>query len=109
MKAQIKTSAYFTSIIALLSAVLVYMSTSSMGFPDGHLTEFELAIKPFLIGYSILALFFAFLFYGLVRFSAKTSGRVLFYISLVLFILLVLGLGMIYFNFNSNYNHGGGG
>ena len=106
---KIKTRAYILSVIALLSAILSYMSTVSMGFPDGHLTEFEIAIKPLLISYSILGLLFGILFYGLARFSLKTYSKVAFYLSFVLFILLILGLVLLYFYFKTNLNNGGGG
>ncbi|TMM59387.1 hypothetical protein FEE95_08135 [Maribacter algarum] len=85
------------------------MSTVSMGFPDGHLTEFEHAVKPLFISNSILALLFGILFYGLARFSSKTRSRVIFYFSFVLFVLLIIGLIVLYFYFSSNLNHGGGG
>jgi len=106
---KIKNEAYFLSIIALLSAILAYMSTISMGFPDGHLTEFERAIKPLLIWFSTVALLFGILFYGLARFSSKTYSNVVFYFSLGLFVVLVIGLSALYFYFGSNLDHGRGG
>lgn len=104
-----KNGAYFLSAIALLSAALVYMSTIAMGFPDRHLTEFERAAKPLLIGYSIVAVRFGLLFWGLARFFSKTQTRVVFCYSLVLFVFLVIGLGTFYFYLHANLDHGGGG
>lgn len=109
MKAQNKTVAYFFSVLALLSAILTYMNTVSMGFPDGHLTEFEHAAKPLYIGYSIIALLFGVLFYSLARFSSKKYSGVIFYFGFALFLLLVIGLIVLYFYFSSNLNHGSGG
>lgn len=106
---KIKIRAYVLSVVALLSAILSYMSTVSMGFPDGHLTEFEFAIKPLFITYSILALLFGIFFYGLARFSSKKYSKVLFYFTFVLFVLLAIGLIVLYFYFKTNLNHGGGG
>jgi len=108
MKASYKIVAYFSSVLALLSAILTYMSTGSMGFPDGHLTELELAIKPLFIGYSIVALLFGMLFYIMARVSSKKYSWVVFYFSFVLFILLVVGLVTLYFYFGSTLNDGGG-
>ena len=107
MKVSYQTAAYFLSVLALLSAILAYMSTVSMGFPDGHLTEFELTAKPLLVVYSILALLFGILFYVLARFSSKTNSKVVFYGSLAL--LSLLAIGVVLFYFGSNLNHGGGG
>jgi len=109
MKVRNKTAAYFLSVIALLSAILTYMNTVSMGFPDGHLTEFERAAKPLFIGYSILALLFGIAFYLLARFSSKKYSSLAFYFCVVLFMLLVSALIVLYFYFSSNLNHGGGG
>lgn len=106
---RIKNAAYFLSIIALLSAILIYMSTISMGFPDGHLTEFERAMKPLFMGYSIAALLFGILFFGLARFSSKTFSTTTFYVSIVLFVFLVLVSIVLYVYFNANLDHGAGG
>lgn len=106
---RIKNAAYFLSVFALLSAILAFMSTISMGFPDGHLTEFERATKPLLIWYSIVALLFGILFYGLARFSSKTYSSVVFYFSLGIFVVLVIGLSALYFYLGSNLDHGRGG
>ena len=104
-----KNRVYFLSAIALLSAVLVFMCTISMGFPDGHLTEFERAAKPLLLGYSIVALLFGLLFCGLARFFSKTQSRAVFRYSFVIFIFLLIGIGTFYFYLKANLDHGGGG
>ncbi|MFS4494250.1 hypothetical protein [Maribacter sp. 2308TA10-17] len=106
---KIKIRAYVLSVIALLSAILSYMSTVSMGFPDGHLTEFEIAAKPLLIGYSIIALLFGILFIGFARFPNQKLSALFFYFGLGLFVLIVIGAVILYFHFNSTLNHGGGG
>lgn len=106
---KIRKASYFLSVAAILSAVLSYISTVSMGFPDGHLTEFELALKPLFTGHSILALFLGILFYGSARSSSKSYFKVVFYSSLALFIILVIGLVLLHFYFRSNLDHGHGG
>ena len=105
----VKTTAYFLTVTALLSAILTYMSTVSMGFPDGHLTEFERAVKPLFIRYSVFAILFGILFYMVARFSVKTLSRFVFYFSLVFFILAIIGVIFLYVYAHSNLNHGGGG
>ncbi len=106
---KIKKLAYVLSIVALLSALCSYFKTTLMGFPDGYLTDFERAIKPWLLIYGLFALIFGVLLYSLTRFSNQARIRLIYYFSFALFSLISIGVLILQIYFKSHLDHGGGG
>jgi membrane protease YdiL (CAAX protease family) len=99
-------SSYLFSIIALLLGVYFYYDFQLIGFPDGHLTEFEQITKKIYQFYTVIFFLFTLYFFYLGRKSKKNRKPKLTYIFFLVFIGLIL---IINYYLKTQLGNGGGG
>jgi len=99
-------SNYLFSIIALLLGVYFYYDLQLIGFPDGHLTEFEQIIKKIQPFYIAICFLFTLYFFYLGRKGKKNRNSKLTYILFLTFIGLIL---IVSFYYKTQLGTGGGG
>lgn len=102
-------SAYILAVIAILCAAHVYLETSMKGFPDGHLTELERAVRPWLYALSFILCATGFFLVYLAQFAKWENRNKIFYrtiLFLIAIFLMVFGLDLY---FMTSLENGQGG
>lgn len=91
-------------LISVFVLMIVYYTSSNIGFPDGHLTEFDVFCKevlfPIFIAVNILYLI---VFTTLYFVKKKASHGFIFYV------LTLIMIAVIYYYFSINLENGQGG
>ena len=90
-------------VVAIAIGLAVWWHAGSLGFPDGHLTEYERAYRPFGKGFALLS---GSLGIVVILFSWKTQNKrtmirriSAFYLSVLLgFVLIIFWLGQVFDN-----------
>lgn len=105
--AQKMTNRKFAGVGAFISVfvlLIIYYTNSNIGFPDGHLTEFDVFYKevlfPIFIAVNILYLI---VFTTLYFVNKKASHGLIFYV------LTLIIIAVIYYYFSINLENGQGG
>lgn len=99
-----------SGLLAITLPIFIYVfHVQSMGFPDGHVTDFERGTRILFYSFAALSVFFGFYFFYSARvYTIKESDKPL-QTAVLLYIALVATSLVIVYIMHSNLNSGAGG
>lgn len=100
---------YLLAVASFLLMIYFYYDVQNLGFPDGHLTEYDKMLQGMYPVYMAICLVFTLSFFYLARKKESKSLNKWSKIAFILFGLFILTILLLYYYFGIHLDHGRGG